>query len=175
MNNYLIVPGLGNSGPQHWQTYFENSAPNFARIEQKEWNSPVCADWIKNIDQHISHYDPAGVIFIGHSLGCTAIAHWAKEFKKNIKGAMLVAPSDIEAPQYNFTATGFSPIPLEKINFNTIVVASENDVWVSLERAAFFAAHWGSEFINIGKAGHINADSGHTNWDDGLTILKKLG
>ena len=50
-----------------------------------------------------------------------------------------------------------------------------NDIWVSLERAKYFAENWGSEFINIGDAGHINTTSGHTNWEEGLTILKKLG
>jgi predicted alpha/beta hydrolase family esterase len=175
MTNYLIVPGLGNSGPQHWQTYFQHSAPNFSRIEQEEWDSPDCKAWIATIDQYVSRFDPASVILIGHSLGCTAIAHWAGRYRKQIKAAMLVAPSDIEAPVYTFTATGFAPIPLERLNFKTIVVASEDDVWVSLDRAAFFANKWGSECINIGKAGHINADSGHTNWDDGLEILKTLG
>lgn len=85
---------------------------------------------------------------------------------------MLVAPSDLEAPQYNFPATGFIPIPLDKIHFKTIVVASADDIWVSLDRAAFFAEKWGSEFINIGNAGHINAASGHTNWNEGMSILK---
>jgi predicted alpha/beta hydrolase family esterase len=28
MTNYLIIPGLGNSGPGHWQTYFEQVLPN---------------------------------------------------------------------------------------------------------------------------------------------------
>jgi predicted alpha/beta hydrolase family esterase len=88
---------------------------------------------------------------------------------------MLVAPSDLEAPNYTFPIKGFSPIPLDKLNFNSIVVASSNDIWVSLERANIFAENWGSEFINIGDAGHINTSSGHTNWEEGLTILKKLG
>ena len=88
---------------------------------------------------------------------------------------MLVAPSDIEAPVYTFSATGFTPIPFDKINFKTIVVASENDEWVSLERAKFFAAKWGSEFISIGNAGHINAASGYGQWQQGREILKMLG
>ncbi|WP_373286157.1 alpha/beta hydrolase [Hymenobacter frigidus] len=28
----FIVPGLGNSGPDHWQTYFERQRPDFTRI-----------------------------------------------------------------------------------------------------------------------------------------------
>ena len=174
MTNYLLIPGLGNSGPEHWQTFFENSGDNFKRINQQEWDVPNCNDWVTTINNTISEYDPTAVILIGHSLGCTTIAHWATRYKKKIKGALLVAPSDVEAQQYSFPAKGFSPAPTEKINFKTIVVASEDDPWVSLERAKYFAGNWGSEFINIGKAGHINAASGHYKWIDGLKILERL-
>jgi len=174
MTNYFIIPGLGNSGEEHWQTFFEQSGNNFQRIVQQEWDTPDCNDWVNTIDKAILDYAPATVVLIGHSLGCVTIAHWAKHSNKKIKGALLVAPSDIEAPVYTFPATGFTPIPIDKINFKTIVVASENDEWVSLERAKFFAANWGSEFISIGNAGHINAASGYGSWKQGLEILKKL-
>jgi uncharacterized protein len=175
MRNHLLVPGLGNSGPEHWQTYFQNSGDNFYRIEQQEWDAPTCKEWIETIDKKVTEFDLATVILIGHSLGCSAIAHWAAEYKRQIKGALLVAPSDLEAQGYTFPVTGFIPIPADKINFKTIVVASANDIWVSLDRAKFFADNWGSEFINIGEAGHINAVSGHTNWVEGMRILKTLG
>jgi len=175
MTHYLIVPGLGNSGPEHWQTYFEESGPQFHRIQQEEWDAPECSVWIQRIDESVRQFDSQEVVLIGHSLGCTAIAHWAKRFGKSIKGAMLVAPSDIENPVYTFPATGFSPIPLEKISFPTLVVASTDDPWVSYERAAFFASSWGSEFVSIGAAGHINVASGHTAWEEGLELLKRLG
>ncbi len=174
MTNYLIVPGLGNSGPEHWQTYFQQSGSNFFRIEQREWDAPNCDDWTKTIDEKVKEYDLSTVVLIGHSLGCATIAHWAKKYQRQIKGAMLVAPSDLEAPQYTFPATGFAPIPLDEIAFKTIVVASANDDWVSLERAKYFADHWGSEFINIGNAGHINVASGHTHWEEGLKILQTI-
>ena len=175
MTNYLIIPGLGNSGPDHWQTFFQNSASNFQRIEQNDWDTPNCEDWVKNIDKVVSSFDLASVVLIGHSLGCLTIALWAVRYKRNIKGAMLVAPSDLEAPNYTFSTKGFAPIPLDRLNFKSIVVASSNDIWVSLDRAQFFAENWGSEFINIGEAGHINVSSGHTNWEEGLNILKMLG
>jgi uncharacterized protein len=175
MTNYLLVPGLGNSGPEHWQTYFQNSGDNFYRIEQQEWDTPTCEEWITTIDKKVLEFDLSTVVLIGHSLGCSTISHWATKYKRQIKGALLVAPSDLEASQYTFPATGFTPISLDKINFKTIVVASEDDIWVSLDRAIFFADSWGSEFINIGKAGHINTASGHTNWDEGMTILKTIG
>ena len=175
MTNYLIVPGLGNSGPEHWQTYFENAGDHFIRIKQAEWDAPACEDWINTVDNNVMQFDLSTVVLVGHSLGCATIAHWSATFNRIIKGALLVAPSDIEAPLYRFPATGFSPMPLEKIPFPTIVVASANDEWVSLARAHFFANQWGSQFINLGNAGHINVASGHTNWSEGMDILKTLG
>jgi uncharacterized protein len=175
MNNYLIVPGLGNSGPDHWQTFFEQSGDNFIRIQQDEWDAPHCNDWVETIDKFVSGYDPQHTVLIGHSLGCVTIAHWVHKFNRRIKGALLVAPSDIEAPKYTFPAKGFGPVPLQRIPFHTEVVASSNDQWVSLDRAKHFAHHWGSNFINIGEAGHINADSGYGEWEEGLHILKSLG
>jgi uncharacterized protein len=174
MTNYFIVPGLGNSGDEHWQTYFENSGDNFKRINQTNWDSPSCSDWIETIDLALFKMDLTTVVLIGHSLGCSTIAHWANRYKKEIKGAFLVAPSDLEAPQYVFPTTGFVPIPLDKLPFKSIVVASSNDIWVSLERATEFANAWGSELINIGDAGHINASSGFGQWHEGLEFLKKL-
>lgn len=174
MTQYFIVPGLGNSGPDHWQTYFEQTLSNCKRIEQTEWDAPDCNDWINNIDAALQGYDLSTVVLIGHSLGCTAIAHWFAQFGKTIKGAFLVAPSDIESPVYTFPATGFTPIPLPTFSFKTIVVASENDEWVSAERAAFFAQQWGSAFVSIGNAGHINAASGFGKWEQGIALLKQF-
>lgn len=127
------------------------------------------------IEQTLAGYDLADLILIGHSLGCAAIANWANEYQKKIKGALLVAPSDLEGASYTFDTVGFDHVPLNKINFKSIVVTSSNDEWVTLERARFFAENWGSEFINIGNAGHINAASGFGEWLMGLEILKKLG
>lgn len=174
MTNYFIVPGIGNSGPEHWQSYFEKSASNFTRINQLDWDGPSCADWIENINAAISNYDLTTVVLIGHSLGCAAIAQWAQKYNRKIKGALLVAPSDVEAPQYIFPTIGFDPIPLSKIDFKTILIASTNDEWISIERAEFFAKKWGSEIINIGDAGHINAASGYGEWKEGLRILKSI-
>ncbi|RZK89566.1 MAG: alpha/beta hydrolase, partial [Pedobacter sp.] len=103
-----------------------------------------------------------------------AIANWAKAYKMKIKGALLVAPSDVEAPKYTFDTVGFKQMPVERIDFKTILVASSNDEWMSMERAKFFAESWGSQLINIGEAGHINATSGFGEWKEGLAILKEF-
>ena len=97
MTKYFIVPGLGNSGPEHWQTFFENSGNNFQRIIQEEWDVPDCDDWVATIDQAIAGQDPLTTVLIGHSLGCITIAHWANRYNKKIMGALLVAPTSLNA------------------------------------------------------------------------------
>jgi len=174
MINYFIVPGLGGSGPDHWQTYFEKTGTNFQRIIQQNWDAPDINNWVATIEEALTGYDPETVILVGHSLGCSTIAQWASHSGKKIKGALLVAPPDIEFFQEKSKVTLFNRLPTDKINFPTIVVASTNDHWSGIEKAEFYASQWGSKFINIGEAGHINDVSGYGNWEEGLKILSLL-
>jgi len=169
----LIIPGLGNSGPQHWQSIWENTY-HFTRVEQNDWETPVCADWVANINAEVGKYQPENVILVGHSLACATIAYWAQKYGTRIKGALLVAPSDTEADSYPSGTSGFAPVPLHQLPFSSITVISTNDFYVSLARARQFAEAWGSEPVNIGDAGHINSASGLGGWDAGLELLKKL-
>ncbi|MBT1688787.1 RBBP9/YdeN family alpha/beta hydrolase [Dawidia soli] len=174
MTHYFIIPGLGNSGPEHWQTHFEKTLPHAHRIEQQEWEAPVCADWIATIDQALHGYDLSTVVLIGHSLGCSTIAHWAGHYGKRVRGALLVAPSDMESPLYTFPIKGFDKMPVARIDFKTIMVTSTNDPWVTLPRAELFARNWGSTLINIGDAGHINVAAGFGPWEAGLKLVEML-
>ncbi|SIR81168.1 hypothetical protein SAMN05421821_112166 [Mucilaginibacter lappiensis] len=169
----LIHPGLGNSGPAHWQSLWEKQF-NLVRIEQQDWDTPVCSDWIETLNSYVQQHDPKNVILVGHSLACTTIAYWAQQYNVNIKGALLVAPSDTEAGTYPQGTTGFTPVPSLKLPFKSIVVASSNDYYVTTERARFFADSWGSELINIGDAGHINLAAGYGEWPKGLELLQQL-
>ena len=169
----FILPGLNNSGPQHWQTRWEQLY-GFVRIQQRDWDTPVCEDWIHTVNEVIAPFPPAKVILIGHSLACCTIAHWAEKYRRTIKGAFLVAPSDVESPNYPKGTTGFDPMPLSPLPFPSTVVASSNDEYVTPERAAWFARQWGSAFTNIGRKGHINTASGLGDWPEGYELLKKL-
>jgi uncharacterized protein len=170
----LIHPGLGSSGEMHWQTIWEKRYAQFVRINQKDWESPVCKEWIACIDEYVMKFESQDVILVGHSLACCAIGYWAQKYQRKIKGALLVAPSDTEAATYPAGTTGFKPMPLFKLPFPSITVMSTNDIYVTIDRAKNFAQAWGSELINIGNAGHINADSQLGFWEFGLELLDRL-
>jgi len=175
MNQYFIIPGYGGSGPDHWQTYFEKTQDNFQRVVQKDWNNPDIEEWAENIDKAIAGYDPDSVVLVAHSLGCLTVVEWARHFNRKIKAALLVAPPDTEVLHQKVEKKLFEESPIDKILFPTTLVASTNDPWATIERARFYAEKWGSDFINIGDAGHINNLSGFGIWDEGLEILKRLG
>ncbi|HLP05475.1 MAG TPA: alpha/beta fold hydrolase [Paludibacter sp.] len=175
MTNYFIVPGYGGSGPDHWQTYFEKSPGNFKRINQKDWDHPDIDEWTETVDKAIAGYDPESVVLVAHSLGCLTVAEWVKRYNRKIKAALLVAPPDTDVINKKVRGKLFTESPTQRIPFPTTLVASTNDPWASIEKAEFYARQWGSEFINIGDAGHINAQSGLGEWKQGLEILSKLG
>ncbi|MHA6248814.1 RBBP9/YdeN family alpha/beta hydrolase [Pontibacter sp. CAU 1760] len=172
--NVIIVPGLGSSGPQHWQTLWGTKRPDFSRVEQLDWETPACADWVAALDKAVLQYPPASVVLVAHSLACIAVAFWAQQHHRRIRAALLVAPADTEAADFPEGTTGFSPILLEPLPFKSMVVASTTDPYITEARARQLATTWGSEFVSIGAAGHINSGSGHGEWETGWKLLEKL-
>jgi len=65
-------------------------------------------------------------------------------------------------------------VPRSRLPFQSIYLASQDDPYCSLVRAREFAQHWGSEFVNIGPRGHINADSGLGDWEAGHKLVLAL-
>ena len=169
--NVITLAGLWNSGPEHWQTHWERKH-GWPRAPHRDWNNPDRAEWVAELDAAIAGCDGVPIV-AAHSLGCVLAAHWAQSGSPlKIAGAFLVAPSDVEGPNYPPDATtGFAPMPLAPLPFPSIVVASSDDQYVSLARARAFAQAWGSRFVEIGAAGHINGDSGYGAWPEGERLL----
>jgi predicted alpha/beta hydrolase family esterase len=133
---------------------------------------------------------PAGIIaaarlaerptlLIGHSTGAIAAALAAEALKEaDVRGAFLVAPPAAE------TLAGLDEglwpqTPRARLPWPSVLVASRTDPWSSHRQSLALASDWGSDFIDAGEAGRIDADSGHGPWPDGLLklggFLKRLG
>lgn len=170
----LLVPGIGNSGPEHWQSRWESEDNACLRVQQRDWDHPVCAEWCAMLEAAITNTGPE-VIIAAHSLGALLVAHWATRTATTIGGALLVAVPDPEGQNFPKEAIGFSPVPGIHLNFPSIVVASSNDPYAGIAFAKRCADSWGSRFIDIGPASHINAASGLGMWREGFDLLKSLG
>jgi len=175
----LIVAGLWNSGPQHWQTHWERKYAKWDRVAHRDWNDPDRDEWVAELDAAIAACEGRPIL-VAHSLGCMLVAQWAQwactrgGSPLKIAGAFLVAPSDVEADSYPIEANGFKPIPMQALPFPSVLVASTNDEYVSTDRARAFAAAWGSKLIEIGDAGHINGATGYGPWPEGEQMLEEF-
>ncbi|HVU52089.1 MAG TPA: alpha/beta hydrolase [Polyangia bacterium] len=171
----LVLPGLGGSGPEHWQTRWEAGEPGCARVQQREWDRPDLAEWLRAVDRELAGGD-GPVVLIAHSLACALVAHGARRPAwSRVVGALLVAPADVESPTRTPPETrGFAPIPVEPLPFAATVVSSQNDPYVAFERARELARRWGAEFVDAGVIGHINAASGLGDWTEGRRLLRAL-
>jgi len=171
----INIPGLHNSDKYHWQSCLESNKPDeFYRVEQKNWDEPDCETWIDKIEQDLKNKNYSDLVLIGHSIGCMAIVKWFEKFGHEIKGALLVAPSDSEKEGYPVYIKGFTPIPKSKLPFTTILVASTDDHVTSLDRSKEFADNWGSKLIILEGAGHIEAKSGFGNWPLSNELIREL-
>jgi predicted alpha/beta hydrolase family esterase len=169
----LIVPGWRNSGPDHWQTLWQADEPGWERVMMRDWERPGAVSWLATLDEQVSLLSQKPVL-IGHSLGAIAIVKWAAIRKGKAAGAFLVAPADVEASDCPSDLRPFAPIPRRAIPFPVHVVASHDDPYVRVTRAAEFAKSWGATFTDIGNAGHINTDSGHGAWPEGRALFAEL-
>ena len=169
----LVLPGVYGSGPGHWQSRWEAANPAYLRVMQRDWDHPVCEEWMQELERTVAQ-SGANTVLAAHSLGCLLTAHWAARTRLRIKAALLVAVPDPATACFPAQAIGFSGAPRQRLPFDSVVVASSNDPYASLAYAQTCATAWGSRFVSIGAAGHINADSGLGNWEAGHELLRAL-
>jgi uncharacterized protein len=169
----FIAPGYCGSDENHWQSYWQKENKEYIRIEQPDWYHPVAEEWVDTIEKYVRKAS-GDIYIVAHSLGCIATVLWARNTSLSIKGALLVAPPNTEDIKLNTVIKGFSPVPLQKLPFKSILLASTNDEYIKIEQAEIFAKHWGSTFVNIGEKGHLNSQSNLQDWPEGRAYLSTL-
>lgn len=174
---YLNVPGLNGSGVNHWQTLWEQHRGDVRRVEQVNWQDPRPSEWMRQLNAAIIA-SSGPVLLIAHSLGCHVIASWAaviaQGYGRPVAGALLVAPPEIERPDAHPILQRFTPRPRQPLPFPSILVASRNDRYATIEESRSMARVWQSHLVDIGAKGHINAESALGLWPDGLKLLDQL-
>ncbi len=173
----LIIPGLGGSGPDHWQTRWGQKLSTARVVPQEDWDQPRRDAWVRTILQEIEAA-PRPVALIGHSLGALAAASaLAEHGGGKVKAAFLVAPPNLDSP-------GLADRPVDRLfkekapqaalQVPGVLVASRSDPFADWAFAERLADIWALDLADAGDAGHINAESGHGPWPEGLMRLAGL-
>ena len=166
----IIVPGWRDSGPGHWQTLWAERLPQARRVVQDDWHTPTRSAWVARLEETVLE-QPGPVVIVAHSLGCITTAHMKPEAAARVRGALLVAPAD---PERRAVLSDFAPVPYAALPYRSFLVASSNDPYCPIRLAGAYARAWGSEFVRLQNAGHINVDSGHGEWPLGRALLQSL-
>jgi predicted alpha/beta hydrolase family esterase len=173
----LLIPGLNDSGPGHWQTLWQREMPDAERVELGMWSDPHRNTWVNQLNLAI-HKAGRPVILVAHSLACHAVSWWAEYERPGpagpVKAALLVAPPDVEQPGADPRLARFAPVMPRALPFPSILATSRDDPWIDFGRARRLARIWKSRFVDAGWLGHINADSGIRDWPFGQFLLRQL-
>ena len=172
--NVLILPGWQNSGPNHWQSRWEQ-AHGYTRVEQHDWLRPLRGDWISRLEDVLLACDEPAIL-VAHSLACIQVAAWAAHSKNThrVKAALLVAPPDVERAELRQLLPGWAPVPLHQLPFKSVLFNSQNDPFCSPVLCRELASAWGAEVMDAGPHDHLNAESGLQDWPHAHAELRRL-
>ncbi len=151
----VVVPGLRGSGHGHWQSWLEKKFDGAVRVEQDDWHAPDLDRWADRVIETVAALGPGPHVLAAHSFGCLATAHaLLREPRLAIASALLVAPA--EPAKFGIAHR----LPPGRLGLDSTVVASDTDPWMTAASARAWALRWGSDWINLGDAGHVNVEAG---------------
>jgi len=167
----IILPGIGGSGPQHWQSRWQEQQPSMRRFRPDSWDQPELESWLSALDREIAA-SKRPPLLVAHSLGALLVAHWAKHAIAPVAGAFLVAIPDPDSPVFPREAPTFHHPPTAVLPFPSLIVASTDDPYGSTDYAHSCGRQWGARVVVAGALGHINVASGIGDWPWGKALFR---
>ena len=167
MLHTIIVPGIGGSEYEHWQSWLQRQLPACSRVEQNDWKNPIIDDWVSNLLATIDQVNSA-VQIVAHSFGCLTslrALHEHQALRLKVKHLTLVAPANPK----RFSLTGYAHEVSENmwqyfqnlnIHLQAQLLISENDPWLDYQDALQLSKAWKIKTTCLGQVGHINVASG---------------
>ena len=181
MKNAFIFHGTAGSPEGNWfpwlmkQLEAKRIPTTVPRFPTPEGES--LAAWFEVLGAQVQKVNPESIL-IGHSKGGMFLLKVLERIKEPVELAVFVSAPVGERPILYYDADKkFSNFEFdwEKIRSKAkrvVVFHSDNDPYVSMANGERLAKELGVELILIPKAGHINTESGYTEFPP---ILEALG
>ena len=176
----VIVPGLREHAPGHWQTLLARELPHVRVVAPLGREDLDCGKRVKALEEQAQGVE-GPIVIVAHSAGTITVAHWAAMRSRRVVGALLVTPPDFERelpegyPRLEeLRAAGWLPVPRAPLPFSSIVAASSSDPLATPARVWELANAWGSELIKLGDVGHMNPASGFGAWKEAVVWIDAL-
>lgn len=164
----LIVPGLAGGTADHWYSRWEGKLPTARRVAQEDWYHPELDRWTGQLAAAVEAATKP-TILVAHSLGVLTVGHAAHRISERVVGAFLVAPPSAAIVRtMSEVDAAFADVPEGPLPFPAVLVASRDDPYSSYEDSEALAKAWDIELVDAGASGHLNDESGHGPWPEGL-------
>ena len=98
--SFLMVPGIGASSEEHWQSLWQRDVADARTVEQADRDRPDIETWLAMLNRTMAACRNP-IVLVAHSLGCALVAHrW-------IPPRAIISLTDCARPGYRFEpATG---------------------------------------------------------------------
>jgi len=180
----LIVPGLRDHVDAHWQTllgaHLKACGREVRTVPPMGRTDLDCAARVEAIEREAQSIE-GPLVLVAHSGGCVMVAHWARQTRRVVQGALMATPPDFEEAMpegyptlEELRAGGWLPVPRERLPFPSIVAASRNDPLGAFDSIAQLAEGWGSRLVDLGEVGHLNPASGFGEWRRAEQFIDEL-
>ena len=180
----LIVPGLRDHVDAHWQTllgaHLKACGREVRTVPPMGRTDLDCAARVEAIEREAQSIE-GPLVLVAHSGGCVMVAHWARQTRRAVQGALMATPPDFEEAMpegyptlEELRAGGWLPVPRERLPFPSIVAASRNDPLGAFDSIAQLAEGWGSRLVDLGEVGHLNPASGFGEWRRAEQFIDEL-
>jgi uncharacterized protein len=163
----LIIPDLGDCGPDHWQSRWEARLPTAWRVEPPNWDKLDIAARSQRLREEADKATRP-LVLVAHGFGGYVIAAAAEALGDKVRGAFIVTPPSPRAVGAMVGASFADLLLRNPLPFKTLVIASRNDDRCTYDDVEDLAKAWGAELSDAGNSGSINAESGHGPWPEGL-------
>jgi len=164
----VMVPDRIADDPNHWQNRWQEklAAARHLPGEQPLQSLP---DWEERLLQAVGAAQKP-VVLVAHGVGVNLTVLSAGKLDPTVvRGAFLVAPtgSRFVLEQDNLDHR-LAHLPTDPLPFTATVIASRNDPTCPILEAEEWAFAWGAAFADAGDSGHLDPESGHGPWPEGL-------
>lgn len=168
---FLIVHGLGGSGPDHWQTWLARRLRDGGREvsypDLPNPDAPELETWRDELGREMSTREPSTLAVVCHSLGAVTWLHLAARTDRRLaERVLLVAPPSAGAGIAEIS--GFVPAPLDPTavaraaGSTRLVCAPTGDPYCPEGPDLYESLGVPIDVIEGG--GHLNTDAGYGPW-----------
>jgi len=163
--SYLILHGLGGSGPGHWQTWLaarlRAASERVAYPDLPDADMPSLPAWRAALDGELDALPDGESIVVCHSLACLLWLHHVADGGAQATRVLLAAPpsESVDVPQI----AAFFPAPLPALTGARLVCA-DDDPYCPEGGRALYGTPLGVPTDVIAGGGHLNPETGYGPW-----------